>query len=134
MLCVNGDNTVQRLGDSVNAEDLVCRGVIRLRLDKSLFAYFRIECPRNRVFHNALIGTVSLFADLAGDRIGKSANAEGGEVCCIRFVKNGNHTITHLGITSMLVMPPSKEMAFAPGRKMGNPSPLTVSFFGVASW
>ena len=46
MLCVNGNDAVEGLGDSVMPKDRVCRGVFRLCLSKSFLSDLPLECTR----------------------------------------------------------------------------------------
>ena len=115
MLCVNRNNTIQGFGNAVDTKGLRLTRIIRLCFYQPFFPYFRIERSCYWVFHYALISSISLFRYLTREGVGECANAEGGKVGCICLKENRNHTITHLGIISMLVMPPSKEMVLLPG-------------------
>ena len=80
MLSVDGDDAVQRLRDAVDAERLVCGGVVGLRLHDAFLGDKPVVLTAHRIFQQAFKHTVPLLGDLAGDGIRQHTKAEGGEI------------------------------------------------------
>ena len=76
MLTVDGDDTVERLRDTVNTECLVGGGVIGFCLDDALLGDKPIVLSTDRVFEQALKHTVSLFGDFAGNSVRQHTKTE----------------------------------------------------------
>jgi len=91
VLTVDGDDTVQRLCDAVDAECLVCGGVVGFCLDDALLGDKPVVLTADRIFQQAFKHTVSLLSDLAGDGIRQHTQTEGGKSCSICGIKYGNH-------------------------------------------
>ena len=83
MLTVDGDDAVQRLCDTVNAERLIACGVVGLCLDDALLGDKFVMLTAHRVFEQALEYAVSFLSDFAGDSVRQHTKAEGGKIRCI---------------------------------------------------
>ena len=78
MLPIDGNDAVQRLRNAVDAECLVCGGVIGLCLNDALFGDKPIVLTAHRVLEQTLKHTVSLLGDFAGNGIRQHTQTEGG--------------------------------------------------------
>jgi len=76
MLPVDGDDAIQRLCDTVNAECLVGCGVVGLCLDDALFGDKPVVLTVDWVFEQALEHAVSFFGHFAGNGVRQHSEAE----------------------------------------------------------
>ena len=76
VLTVDGDDAVQRLCDTVNAECLIACGVVGLCLDDALLGDKFVMLTAHRVFEQALEHTVSLFGHFAGNGVRQHTETE----------------------------------------------------------
>lgn len=130
VLRVHGHHAVQRGRDPVDAEYLVVRRVVGLRLDEPLSGELVVVPACHGIFQNKFKGSVALFGDLTGDAVGERTESERGENDRVRSVQYGDRSVTHLGSTVTEVMPPLNTMLLIPGYSIGKPSPVTRSFLG----
>ena len=79
-------NAIEALFHAVDAERLVCGGVVGLCFDDALLGDKPIVLTADRTFQRTLEHTVSLLGRFAGDGVRQHAESEGGEIYGIGWI------------------------------------------------